>query len=354
MPTRDTNRRKKAATPPRSPAAADRVSRRSSAGTAPRAAYRRAPLASLRVFVAVAEHKSFTRGADALGVTASAASMQVQALEDYLRVPLLRRNGRQVELTPQGALLRPKVEQALADLERAIDEARADRGSGPLRVTTIASFLAQWLLPRLPDFTSHHAGIDVQIHTSTELIDFVKTGMDAAIRFGAGTWPRLHVQKLFDEWLVPVCTPALLQRHGPIAEARDLKRYRLLHSTYEPWTAWLLEGGPDEVWPSSGAAFDDAIAIVRAAQAGQGLALSRWSLVADEVAMARLAVAGRPVRSGHAYHFVCPPAHLALEKVAAFREWLAAACARFPLPPRSVEDETGEANMVPRDATAHR
>ena len=173
--------------------------------------------------------------------------MQVQALEDYLRVPLLRRNGRQVELTPQGALLRPKVEQALADLERAIDEARADRGSGPLRVTTIASFLAQWLLPRLPDFTSHHAGIDVQIHTSTELVDFVKTGMDAAIRFGAGTWPRLHVQKLFDEWLVPVCTPALLQRHGPIAEARDLKRYRLLHSTYEPWTAWLLEGGPDEV-----------------------------------------------------------------------------------------------------------
>src|SRR5207237_66580 len=131
--------------------------------------------------------------------------------------------------------------------------------------------------------------------------------------------------------LVPVCTPALLQRHGPIAEARDLKRYRLLHSTYEPWTAWLLEGGPDEVWPSSGAAFDDAIAIVRAAQAGQGLALSRWSLVADEVSMARLAVAGRPVRSGHAYHFLCPAAPLALAKIAALRAWLAAGGRRIPL-----------------------
>jgi LysR family glycine cleavage system transcriptional activator len=260
--------------------------------------------------------------------------MQVQALEEYLRVPLFRRNGRQVELTPQGALLRPKVEQALADLERAIDEARADRGSGPLRVTTIASFLAQWLLPRLPMFTSQHAGIDVQIHTSTELVDFVKTGMDAAIRFGAGAWPRLHSQKLIDEWLVPVCTPALLERHGPIAEARDLRRYKLLHSTYEPWTAWLLEGGPDEVWPSSGAAFDDAIAIVRAAEAGQGLALTRWSLVADQVGMDRLAVAGRAVHSPHAYHFVCPPAHLALEKVAAFRGWLLSECARFPSPPQ--------------------
>src|SRR5207302_1051979 len=168
--------------------------------------------------------------------------------------------------------------------------ARADRGSGPLRVTTIASFLAQWLLPRLPNFTSQHAGIDVQIHTSTELVDFVKTGMDAGIRFGAGTWARLHAQKLVDEWLVPVCTPQLLQRHGLVTEARDLRHYKLLHSTYEPWTAWLLEGGPDEVWPSSGAAFDDAIAIVRAAEAGHGLALSRWSLVADPVALGRLAV----------------------------------------------------------------
>src|SRR5262249_40274202 len=166
--------------------------------------------------------------------------MQVQALEEYLRVPLFRRNGRQVELTPDGELLRPKVEQALADLERAIDEARADRGAGPLRVTTLASFLAQWLLPRLPNFAAQHAGIDVQVHTSTEVVDFVKTAMDAGIRFGAGIWPRLHAEKLCDEWMVPVCTPELLRRHGPISEARDLRRYKLLHSTYEPWTVWLL------------------------------------------------------------------------------------------------------------------
>src|ERR1700730_18646438 len=186
MPKREAPRRKKGATPPQSTASAGRVSPRSPAPT-PRAAYRRAPLASLRVFVAVAEHKSFTRGADALGLTTSAASMQVQALEEYLRIPLFRRNGRQVELTSVGALLRPKVEQALTDLERAIDEARADRGSGPLRVTTLAFFLAQWLLPRLPGFTAQHPDIDVQIDTSVELADFVKASIDAGIRFGAGT-----------------------------------------------------------------------------------------------------------------------------------------------------------------------
>lgn len=257
----------------------------------------------------------------------------MQALEEYLRVPVLRRNGRRVELTPVGARLRPKVQQALADLERAIDEARADRGSGPLRVTTLAFFLAQWLLPRLSKFTAQHPDIDVQIHTSVDLADFVSTGMDAGIRFGGGEWPRMHSQKLFDEWLVPVCTPALLRRHGAIANAEDLKRYKLLHSPHEPWTAWLLEGVLDEEWPSAGAAFDDAISIVRATEAGQGLALAMWSLVADVVSAGRLAVAGRAVRSARSYYFVCPPAHLTIDKVATFRRWLASECAGFVMPP---------------------
>ena len=349
MPKHDIYRRKKPSTTARPTAGAKRVSE-PAARSAPRIepaapkpsakratskpAYRRAPLASLRVFVAVAEHQSFTRGAAALGLTTSATSMQVQALEEYLRVPLFRRNGRHVELTAEGAALRPKVEQALADLERAIDDARADRGTGPLRVTTLAFFLAQWLLPRLPGFTAQHTNIDVQVHTSADLVDFVKAGMDVGIRFGQGNWPRLHSQKLLDEWLVPVCTPTLLQRHGPVAEARDLTQYKLLHSPYEPWTAWLLERNPEEVWPAAGPVFDDAVAIVRAAEAGQGLALSRWCLVADEVAMGRLAVAGRAVQYTNSYHFICSHAHLELEKVAAFRDWLVAECARFPAPPR--------------------
>jgi LysR family glycine cleavage system transcriptional activator len=305
---------------------------KSAAGTS-RVPYRRAPLASLRVFVAVADHKSFTRGADALGLTTGAVSMQVQALEEYLRVPLFRRNGRQVELTPAGVRLLPKVERALADLESAIDEARADRGSGPLRITTLAFFLAQWLLPRLPSFSTRHPDIDVQIHTSVDLADFVSSGIDAGIRCGTGNWPRLHAVKMFDEWLVPVCTPAMLQRHRPIAGASDMKRYKLLHSPYEPWTAWLLEGGAGDIWPSTGPAFDDAIAIVRAAEAGQGLALARWSLVGDEVSKGRLAVAGRAVRSPQAYYFVCPLANVALDKVAVFQEWLMAECERYPAPP---------------------
>jgi LysR family transcriptional regulator, glycine cleavage system transcriptional activator len=328
-------KRRKAKLPAQAATGVEQLPPRSNARTPARTTYRRAPLASLRVFVAVADHKSFTRGADALGISTSAASLQVQALEDYLRVPLLRRNGRQVELTQVGERLRPKVEQALADLERAIDEARADRGAGPLRITTLAFFLAQWLLPRLPKFSSLHSGIDVQIHTSVKLADFVTTGMDAGIRLGRGKWPRFHSEKLFDEWLVPVCTPALLRRHGPISGAEDLRRHKLLHSPHEPWSGWLPEGGLDEEWPSAGAAFDDAISIVRAAEAGQGLALAMWSLVADNVTSGRLAVAGRAVRTPRAYYFVCPQAHLAIDKVAIFRAWLTSESLSLPAPPGS-------------------
>jgi LysR family transcriptional regulator, glycine cleavage system transcriptional activator len=297
-------------------------------------AIRRLPLASLRVFVAVAEHLSFTRAADALGVTTSAASMQIQALEEYLLVALFRRHGRQVELTAEGAALLPKIRQGLADLERALGEARAERGAGPLRVTMLASFLAQWLMPRLVAFSEQHPRIDLQIHTGTELVDFARAGVHAAIRFGTGAWPQLYVEKLLDEWLVPVCRPALLRKHGPVTTADDLKRYRLMHSTSEPWSTWLFDDGAAERWPASGIAFDDSVAIIRATEAGQGLALARWSLVADEVRAGRLAVASpRPLKFFRSYYFACPAGLVRLDKVEAFRRWLLDAAQTFPPPP---------------------
>ena len=245
--------------------------------------------------MAVADHLSFTRAADALGVTTSAASMQIQALEEYLRVRLFRRDGRQVVLGAVGAQLLPKIRHNLGELERALDGARAKRSAGPLRITTLSSFLSQWLLPRLTDFNERHPAIDLQIETSAELVDFVQRDIHAGLRFGTGTWAKLHVDKLIDEWLVPVCKPSLLRKHGPVDSADDLKRYRLMHSTSEPWSAWLFEDGATSRWPASGNAFDDSLAILRATEAGQGLALARWSLVAEEVGTGRLAVASRQV-----------------------------------------------------------
>ena len=310
----------------------DAARRQRSSATAP-PAIRRLPLGSLRVFVAVADHLSFTRAAAALGVTTSAASMQIQSLEEYLRIALFRRDGRQVALTAEGAQLLPKIRLGLGELERALDGARADRGAGPLRITTLSSFLSQWVMPRLPEFNRLHPRVDLQIDTSPEVIDFVRSGVHAGLRFGAGNWPQLHIEKLFDEWLIPVCKPALLKKYGPVNDAKDLERYRLMHSTSEPWSAWLFEKGESERWPAGGSAFDDSLAIIRATEAGQGLALARWSLIAGEVRDGRLALASeRALKFSRSYYFVCPPALLRLDKLDAFRKWIVGEARNFPSP----------------------
>jgi LysR family glycine cleavage system transcriptional activator len=268
-------------------------------------------------------------------VTVSAASLQIRALEEYLRQPLFRRNGRHVSLTDEGATLLPRVQRALAELERAIDDTRADRGSGAIRLTTLVSFLQQWLLPRLPRFYAAHPSVDLHVHTSTQLVDFVRDECDAAIRYGLGDYPGLDAEKLLDEWLVPVCAPALYAKLGRVRDADDLRRYRLLHSTTEPWSAWLLRSCSCEsdALVAGGSHFDDSVAVVRSAVAGHGLALARWSLAANEIASGALVAASpEPVKVDRSYWFVSPARARISDAVSRFREWLCAEARQFPPP----------------------
>jgi LysR family glycine cleavage system transcriptional activator len=291
-------------------------------------------LGSLRVFVAVADHLSFTRAADALGVTASAASLQIRALEEYLSRPLFRRDGRQVHLTSEGASLLPRLQHALLDIERAVDDVRSERGSGPIKVTTLGSFLQQWLLPRITRFRSAHPEVDLHLQSSPNVVDFLREDLHVAVRLGLGGWPGVHSEKLLDEWLLPVCAPALYRKHGPVHDLDDLRRYPLLHATGEPWTAWLFEGRADD--PSAGfrgAMYDDSEAVVRLAVQGDGLALGRWALVADDVNRGALVVAGdHPVRFERSYWVVWPNRADSLSGVRAFIAWIKAEAAAFAPP----------------------
>ena len=301
--------------------------------------FRRLPLAWLRVFVAAADHLSFTQAADVLGVSTAAVSMQIRALEEYLRSRLFRRRGSLVQLTAEGAQLLPRVRRGLEELERAINEARLERRTGPVTMSMLASFLQQWLLPRLPAFYQRHPEIDLRIHTSSTPVDFVRSDVQVAIRFGLGKGPQLHAQKLLDDWVVPVCTPQLLAKHGPVNTRQDLERYRLLHSKSEPWRGWPGGAVEEEIfmgdeWGPRGATFDDSVTVVHAAEAGQGLALARWSLVSREIEAARLAIASRRIMPmKRAYFFVCPIGYVNVDKVAALRSWMLEEAERAPRPP---------------------
>lgn len=292
------------------------------------------------MFVAVAQHLSFTRAADALGVTASAASLQVRSLEDYLSRSLFRRNGRQVVLTADGEKLLPRVQQALEQLEHAIDGLRHERHAGPVRITTLMSFQQQWLLPRIPRFNALHPDIDLHLHTSNELVDFVRQDFHVGIRLGVGSYPNLRSERLLQEWLLPVCTPALLRQHGPLGEPRDIARYPLLHSVGEPWSDWLLEGestGPER---RRGAVLDGSSSVVRMAVQGAGLALARWSLVADEIAAGQLvAASSRALPYRHSYWLAYPPRVGEMPAARLFLDWLRAEAASFPAPAAVIESK---------------
>ena len=299
--------------------------------------FARLPLNAVRVFEAVATHGSFSAAADALNVTTAAVSMQIKSLEDYLQVQLFRRGARVVQLTAEGQSLLPFVRRGLDELELGFRTVKLGRSSGAIVVSLLASFLQRWLLPRISTFHAANPNIDLQFRTSPTMVDFAREDVHVAIRFGRGTWPGVHAEKLLEEWLVPVCAPALRERHGVLRDTGSTGDYPLLHSSTEPWSFWLSSSfGPtvgEDFWPDVGTAFDDSATVLHAAEQGQGLALSRWSLAAAAVGTGRLVMpTTRALPFVFGYYFVCPESYLSLAKVVKFREWLMAEAACSPKP----------------------
>ena len=291
------------------------------------------PLNALRAFEAVAAHLSFTGAAHALNVTTAAVSSHIKSLEEFLETPLFVRHSRSVRLTPQGARLLPGVQRGLGELTRAVDQLRQDRTSGLLNISLLGSFLQKWLLPRLSDFYQKSPDVDLRFSASRELVDFMHTDFHAAVRYGGGQWADLQAEKMLDDWVFPVTSPALFWKLGEIKTLGDLNKYSLLHSASEPWIDWLRRVGGDTTRVERGPVMDDSASLLAAAEQGHGLALARWSLVAGDLASGRLVrPSSQSVRQLNAYYFVAPAHHFELPKVIHFRDWLREVCSEFPPP----------------------
>ena len=213
-------------------------------------------LASLRTFEAAARHLSFTKAADELHVTPAAVSAQVRALEEQLGVRLFWRTSRAVRLTGAGETLLGAVSEALAVIARAVERiAGTDRGGRyrehrPLLRREVARPPARPVPPAPPR-------VDVRLDVTDQLADFARDGADVAIRFGAGVYPGMRADRLFEEELFPVCSPGLLKGAEPLRQPGDLRRHTLIHldwqaqgETWPDWRMWLLAAGVEEVDPT--------------------------------------------------------------------------------------------------------
>ncbi|HEU4602703.1 MAG TPA: transcriptional regulator GcvA [Steroidobacteraceae bacterium] len=291
------------------------------------------PLNALRAFEAVAAHLSFTDAAESLSVTTAAVSSHIKLLEEFLETPLFIRHSRSVRLTPQGARLLPGVQRGLTELTRAVEQLRHDRTSGLLNISLLGSFLQKWLLPRLSDFYRRYPDIDLRFNASRELVDFMQTDFHAAVRYGGGHWTDVKAERMLDDWVFPVTSPAMFAKLGPINTVADLNKYPLLHSASEPWGDWLRRLGGDTTRVERGPVMDDSASLLAAAEQGHGLALARWSLVAGDLAAGRLVrPTNQSVRQHNAYYFVAPSTNFDLPKVLRFRDWLHEVCGQFEPP----------------------
>ena len=282
------------------------------------------PLNALRTFEAAARHLSFTKAADELHVTQAAVSHQIKALEEWLGMPLFRRMNRALILTEAGQIYLPPVRDALDTLAQATERLFHQDSSGTLTISTMRSFAAKWLMTRLSRFQARHPELEVQLHTSAQLVDFTRQDVDLAIRFGAGNWPGLKVERLMTEDIFPVCSPALLKGERPLERPEDLRHHTLLHDDYFiNWQTWMEAAGITGVDARRGPLVTDSALVLQMAVDGHGIALARQVLVAEDLA------AGRLVRlfdihlpGNYAYYLVAPPHYFTRPKVKAFRDWL--------------------------------
>ena len=287
-------------------------------------------LNGLRAFEAAARHLSFTRAASELNVTQTAISHQIRRLELELGVRLFVRQNRALELTAEARDYLPGIRAAFNDLRLATDRLLRRGDDNVLTVSTLASFAAKWLLPRLSNFQDLHSGIDVRITTSTSLLDFRDGNVDAGIRYGRGHWPGVRADWLMADELFPVCSPALLAGKHPLRRPEDLRDHVLLHTSNtgsDDWRQWLTAAGlPSDISQQRGLTFDLIFMTVQAAIDGAGVAMGRTTYVRDDIAKGRLVVPftiALPADAG--FYLVSPEGGRDPPKLGAFRDWLTSA-----------------------------
>jgi LysR family glycine cleavage system transcriptional activator len=299
-------------------------------------------LQTLRAFAAAGRLKSYSKAAEELGLTHGAVSHRIRELEQRVGVTLFRREGNTMVLTPAGQKLEAQVRQGLSLLEQAFAPAPTrSKTTRHVVMTSVPSLASTWLLVRLGEYRADNPDIDIELRVSEALNDYKREGIDLGVRLGAGGWPDLHAEKLFDEALTPICTPEYAKRLN-LRDPTDLKRATLLRNPWTPWAQWFSAVGLDWPEPTMGPMFDDGTLLLRTALQGDGVALGRQWLAIDEVRAGRLVTPfDLAVRDDFSYWLVWPTGRVANPEATRFREWLSqkAAAEEAPCPVRVAEGE---------------
>ena len=300
------------------------------------------PFSALRAFEAVVRLSGFSAAAMELGVSQSAISQHVKALEEWLGQDLLIRGARRSQPTREGEQLARAVSDGLGRISDVCAQLRdRTRSENTIVISCLPGFAFTWLFPRLLNFDTNHPHLAVSIVTDTGQHPFSAADADIGIRYGLGDYPGFHVEHLMHETLTPVCAPSLLEGPPGLHVLDDLALHTLLHDENESfgtaaptWEFWARNCGLSLPKPLKSRRFGQSNLVVQAAIQGLGVALGRKPLVIDALRDVRLV---RPfaeiTQSPLSYWLVVRHDRTESAKVQDFSAWIRAeVLAEPPLP----------------------
>ena len=285
----------------------------------------------LRAFEAAARTSSFAAAAAELNLTSGAISYQIRALEAHLGFALFERLPRGVRLTSMGVAYLPPVRKAFEELADSTVGLFGGSERGQITVYAPVSLASLWLAPRLPAFTDAYPGIDVRLSSVIWDDPVPSEATDLEIRYGTGQWRGYRAERLLNQSIVAVCSPALLESTRSSGEAAGLVPKHLIHimGHENHWLQVRQALQVADVATRVGPTVDTTIAALELAAHGAGCALAHRIFLTPYLATGRLVAAiDRDFADENSYFVVTPERpQRTRREVQLLRDWLTAIAA---------------------------
>lgn len=295
-------------------------------------------VASIVVFVRIAETLSFKAAATQLAISGPAASKAIGRLERRLGVRLFHRTTRRVALTDDGEAFLERCRRILEDVQEAEEVLTSRRNTlrGRLRVQMPLGFGRLVILPALPELLRSYPELAVDVDLSDRVVDFTHEGLDLALRIGPISDLRVVAKKLYDIRFVTCASPAYLKKHGTPATPDDLAGHECLPYWMPPLgrhREWMFErkGVPFTLPVAGRLNVNNSEALIDAAVAGQGIVSVATFLAAEAVKAGKLKVIMREFATkGPSVSAVYLPTRHLSTRIRAFLNFLAAVVPEEP------------------------
>ena len=284
----------------------------------------------LRIFHAVASAGSFTHAGQSLGLSQSAVSRQISALEEEISTPLFQRHARGLTLTDEGELLYKTVSEVLAKLAGAEEALKNihDSPRGTLKITASHGIGSYWLLPRLKDFLKEYPEVEVHLVMDDRELDLSQREADLAIRMRAPVQADLIQRKLFTVHYHMYATKEYLEKYGTPKTLDDIADHTIIAygETAAPeireinWLLELYRKNYRTGCKGSIVRINNITGILQAVEAGVGIGVVPDFVAAEHPNLVR--VLPEVPAPGFDVHLVYADALRQSKRVAAFRDFL--------------------------------